>query len=493
MLTADGQLGAWMGWTMVSDESARSKLRLAINGLRGAAGDTDTPDPDPFTQAILAQLGISERPSDSVGEHSPDPDPRWLAMLNRAMERLTIEQQADLRNTLDERARSLAALPPEQQTQQEHVREICERFPIQALSTEALMAALLMEILGAQTESKRRRLSRFNPDVLTLLNAPPVHGGIEALWAGRSEFVDDDEGRSYMTRNGKFIVSHWPSRQTIFDVLLPDEGERIIRQLTGQDDAKVVAFIICLGKWLQDTGGVVDPMRQARVDISDILTAREIKEHHNGGWLREQKLEVRRDVETLNELWVRSTDVIERNRRKVPIYVNSRLFEVAYEQERDEFGDPVGFRVRPGDWVKHYLDRADGAYWTTKILRPLLRYHVHNDRMPLRIGLYLAFQWRIRLHNHALKKPFTMLALLEGTKLLEGDPDSPPRNEPRYRQRIEEAIAQLHEDKLLAVGQRLEPPDGPEPWKDWLAGRWRLEPPQAQLEAMRRTSEPGIN
>jgi hypothetical protein len=99
--------------------------------------------------------------------------------------------------------------------------------------------------------------------------------------------------------------------------------------------------------------------------------------------------------------------------------------------------------------------------------------------MAMRLGIYLASQWRIRASSQNYAQPWRVSTLLNGACL-----DLPERNQQRFRDQFENALDQLQEDEVIA-GWEYER-DGELPLRHWfqlwLGWTVRVTPPQAILD-----------
>jgi hypothetical protein len=166
-------------------------------------------------------------------------------------------------------------------------------------------------------------------------------------------------------------------------------------------------------------------------------------------------------------------------RQLVDVDVDDPLVEVSVESVQDLWGErtPYAFRFRPGPWARHYL--GGPQHWTTAVLKQIMAYHPYSDRLKMRLGLYLTFQWRIRVNRGTLDQPWKLKTLLEGAKI-----ELPKKDPQRFYPRVIAALEELRADGVLAVCEALDFPDwtvpGDTPPKRWvpelLGGRWRLLP-----------------
>lgn len=246
------------------------------------------------------------------------------------------------------------------------------------------------------------------------------------------------------------------------------------------DDSKVNTFLICLGKWLADTAGGATGLTKTRVDVADILSFRGLKKEQHGGYKRTQKEEAKQDILALNSIWVRSVEKVFVGRGKSEDRaIDSRLLEVAIESNPDLFGglEPFAFRIASGDWAAHYLGEHNRQVAT--LLRPVMRYDPSKQRLAMRIGIYLATQWRIRAKTENYEQPWSVATLLSGSVV-----SLPTTNFDRFRQQVEQALDRLQADKVIAGWEYVK--DTELPMRKWF-GRWlewgvKITPIEAAIE-----------
>jgi hypothetical protein len=311
------------------------------------------------------------------------------------------------------------------------------------------------------------RPGAFAPATVNVLSDPHTQAGIRGIWAPQEWERPDGGAPFYRDKNGVMVYARDAS-----DIVL------------SLDDAKANTLLICLGKWFSETSGDLAWPDSARVYVEDILAFRGIKKHVHGGYEAKQKEATKADVLALNDLWVRSHQTVwettrSGKRKRVEVDVDDPLVIISLESTVDLWGErtPYAFRFRPGPWARHYL--GGPQHWTTPVLKTIMGYHPERDRIKMRLGIYLTFQWRIRANKASWDQPWKLKTLLEGAKL-----EVPARNPQRFFPRVLNALAELQEDGVLAVCEALDFPDwtppADEPPKRWvpklLDGRWRLQP-----------------
>jgi hypothetical protein len=356
---------------------------------------------------------------------------------------------------------------------------------LRANTVQQLLEHLQLAITWQETGTSEVRPLEFAPPVLTILSDQVSQAFVRGAWAPQEwtrptnalpYYNDQATGiQVIMQPNGQASSA---SQETIA------EASRTVLAL---DDKAVSAFIICMGKWFAETGGNLATREPARIHVADILGFRGIKKHVNGGYRPEQKEEAKADILLLRNIWVRSNEeVYEVNRKgkrqRVPVKVDHPLIEVSIESQPDLWGgeSPYAFRVRPGDWAQHFL--TEGTHWTTSVLRQIMRYDPYHERYAMRLGIYLAFHWRIRKNHGNWDQPWKLKTLLEGAKI-----EVPTRHPERFFPRVEAALYRLLKDGVVSACECLDPHTWPPPAaegtpKQWvprrLNDRWRLLPPE---------------
>ncbi len=320
----------------------------------------------------------------------------------------------------------------------------------------------------------------FTPDTITFINAPQALAALRAMWAVANGQLDtwqrSEYGPPYYADQKSGIHVYMQEGSEFNPQALDVAWQRVL----SLDDNKVSTFLICIGKWMADTGGDTKTIVKARVHVADILSFRGVKKHHKGGYRRDQKEDARRDVLALNAIWVRSPETSRDEKGKPgPGALDSRLLEVAIESQQDLSGrlEPYAFRIAPGEWALHYL--GPHSRWTAELLRPVMQYDPDKQRLAMRLGIYLASQWRIRAATENYAQPWAVRTLLQGAFI-----ELPTANYDRFRQQVENALDRLHADRVITGWEYVGDTDlSPRKWFDqWLNWRVSINPPQASIE-----------
>jgi hypothetical protein len=273
---------------------------------------------------------------------------------------------------------------------------------------------------------------------------PLVWRGVYAVSNGQIDrWTPPEEGRppTYIDDDGNSVYVHPGDGRALLTV---EQGAKAMESVLRLDDDVVSAAVISIGKWTADTGGAIafskdglPALPKTRIHVSDILRFQGIKQHTNGGYRPEQKQKLVRDIRALNEIWISGKQdiYVQQGRRRVhkEVNVRSRFLEVAQEDERDMFGQetPYAFRVAPGEWIAPQL--GEHYQMMGLLLRPVMEYDPRQGvgRVAMRLGLYLAWQWRIRASYNNFEQPWQVSTLLDGACI-----PTPPKADRKARQRL---------------------------------------------------------
>jgi len=355
------------------------------------------------------------------------------------------------------------------------VREIIEALEQDPDLGKKLTDAVRRELAAKDNANRPNTPTPFDPDAITFINDPHTLAALRSIWAGPQAWQRSEHHQPYyQDKNG---VTVYAQEGTHFN---PQALDAAWRRVLSLDDSKVSTFLICIGKWMADTGGDARGITKTRVDVADILGFRGVKKHHKGGYRRGHKEDARRDILTLNSIWVRSRDTVRDAKGKPKeVQVESRLLEVAIESQQDSSGgfDPYAFRIAPGEWALHYL--GPHSRKTADLLRPVMQYDPDKQRLAMRLGIYLASQWRIRAATTNYAQPWAVRTLLQGAFI-----ELPTANYDRFRQQVENALDQLHTDRVIAGWEYVGDADLPlRKWFDlWLDWRVSITPPPISVE-----------
>lgn len=313
----------------------------------------------------------------------------------------------------------------------------------------------------------------FNAPALTFLNDPHTHAVIRSMWDMANWRSGEWQLPQYRHDGVRVYVTDGPDDKS---ETLDAAWQRVLEL----DDNTASTFLICIGKWFADTGGDNADLPKTSIHVADVLGFRGIRKHAHGGYRPEQKEEARRHILALNHIWVQSEEeVYEARGRKKRVRVDSRLLEVALESEPGSDGtlEPYAFRIAPGEWARSYLGTHNRL--TAQLLQPVMAYDPYRQRMAMRLGIYLASQWRIRASSRNYEQPWRVKTLLAGASL-----DLPERNLQRFRDQLENALDQLQEDGVIAAWEYERDSALPDRqwfplWLDWTV---RITPPQEIVE-----------
>lgn len=303
----------------------------------------------------------------------------------------------------------------------------------------------------AEPKSPQRRLS----DMLFGISSAPGQLAVNSIldktnWVRRKE---QSESPRYAGGDAYVAIGDPHSKLT------PKQEELAWDRVLALDDRLAQTFLIAFSRCLAEDDGA----GQTRIHVNDILEFRGIKKQTNGGFDVRQKREVQNDLVTLSRFYIAGKDVViegtGKRRKQKMVRLYSQLIVVAIEME-DEPSDeapftllpqivddgmeiPYAFRIRPGEWAHHYLGKSRE---TAVILGKIVRYDPRQgvQRMAMRLGLYLAIQWRIRAYRGNYGQTWQVGTLLKGAKV-----EMPDRNLNRFRDKFEAALDRLCTDDVI--------------------------------------------
>lgn len=241
---------------------------------------------------------------------------------------------------------------------------------------------------------------------------------------------------SFSSGAGQSIYS--PSPQIFPSV---DDAWTVVRRLT---DAHADVFDYITAKMLalmatrsRDTYG------DFPLTPEEILDARGIAKHKNGGHKPENIADVIGQVSDLLAMEVRAvmTGHIKSGKGRrgkketvtlehaIPLILASEtVSRTTLSGERI----PVVWNLRPGNWARELEQFTPQLAY---MMQGILKLHAKNDAKAKRIGRYLIGQYRIRAHQRSWQQPYRICTLLEGAGI-----DIPERNGLRFRDSVEEAL-----------------------------------------------------
>lgn len=189
-----------------------------------------------------------------------------------------------------------------------------------------------------------------------------------------------------------------------------------------------------------------------RLTPEEVLEARGIKKHKNGGYRPEDMREVIEQVRHLAGIDVRASvsgyTKLGKGRRgkrqtltlehAIPlITINERLDKVSLNGERV----PVAWQLRPGNWARELEQFTPQYAW---MMQGILQLHAHHDANAKRIGRFLVYQYRVREHERSWAQPYRVADLLSGAGI-----EVDRAHAGRFRERIEAALDVLANPVLM--------------------------------------------
>lgn len=264
--------------------------------------------------------------------------------------------------------------------------------------------------------------------------------------------------------------------------------EEMRNRLADQSERTALTARIVMGLWLcrhddarfASCGSVV-----MRAD--EILQWRGVQKHQrrayagsqkcfSDGYQWKHKQQVIQDLQLLQQYYVRGEHTIIEQGKVWRLPVNSPyLHLMPLPAITSETGTMTGYLIRPGAWMDEYV--AYNNVYITEAQRRIFQLHPQNDRLALRLALYLVEHWRYLARGQKYQMPLVMADLLAASMI----PVDKANLTSRFAPRVEAALQKLYEQGI--VGEQpvcLTPVDRTKAhWgADWLAASWCITPPR---------------
>jgi len=262
------------------------------------------------------------------------------------------------------------------------------------------------------------------------------------------------------------------------------QAMRHIRQLS---ESTVLTARILLGLWnTRRNNHRVSRNGSVAVLLDEILQWQGVQKHsrdvHPGsskrytdGYRTEHKQRVIRDLALLASCNVRGTSRVLVKGKTVTLEVDGPYLRYSVVSKKVGPNDKVilGFLVSPGDWIGTYERNRNEVL--AEIDSQIFQLNPQNDRLALRLALYLTERWREQAKDGNFSTPITMSDLLAASMI---DVDERHLTN-RFVPRVEAALEDLTRRGILGRSLCLTPVDRMQGrWgKDWLASSWEILPP----------------
>jgi hypothetical protein len=269
-----------------------------------------------------------------------------------------------------------------------------------------------------------------------------------------------------------------------------------VTDLAKEGDIAADVFDIVTAKWLKEAKHY-----EAMVTLTadDILKARGLLpklggKGKRGGYREHQRNEIQQKIDVLSYTWVtvEEMEIVEivKGKRKVTkwrgeskaIALTSRFGQVRSDGSTDAFA----WRLRPGDVFARFL--FGPGRQTALLSQTALNYDPYRQKWEKRLARYLAWIWRIssaRTQEGLLVK--TLLAAVN----MEVDRNRPSRT----RERLEEALECLQEDRVITAWQYDNLDENMTSkrgwWRDWLECKIIITAPDSIINQYKKIKEKG--
>jgi hypothetical protein len=318
---------------------------------------------------------------------------------------------------------------------------------------------------------------------LTITNYAEDRAIREAIFADGGQWDEDPRSHQwyFVASNRLYVYFKNP------DPLLP--VEEIQNQLAEQRERTALTARIVMGLWLcRSHDARFAACGSVAIRADEILQWRGVQKHRrrayagsqkrfSDGYQWKHKQQVMQDLQLLQYYYVQGEHTIIEQGKVRRLSVDSPYLHLISLQAFASEGEtmPGGYLVRPGAWMDDYA--AYNNVYVTELQRRIFQLHPQNDRLALRMALYLVEHWRFLARGQKYQTPFVMADLLAASMI----PVDKTNLTSRFAPRVEAALQKLYEQGI--VGEQpacLTPVDRTKAhWgADWLAASWCIVPPR---------------
>ena len=298
---------------------------------------------------------------------------------------------------------------------------------------------------------------------------------IHALRNGGDYELYEDQGIAERTKRigrkkeDQMITTIKPLEHEGFDVMLT--------AVNTLSDECVDTYFALMALALEFNGTDRLPQR-FQVTIEDILSMCGKKKHH-GSYDPEQMTKVLNHLKTLSQMHLIASVEVHRGKKKTTLTAKGPLIILTgsiaeYNMQGEKLYEKYGIAL--GDWM---VAIPELTRETAVMLRQVLTYSAKNKRYQKRLGIYLTFMFRNNARNGC-----TFLCSM--SKLLAGAGITPERQIGRFKDAIENALAELQRDGVIGTyGPVVDSmPEDVEQhvngwWDKYAQMQWRFEAPEA--------------
>jgi hypothetical protein len=268
----------------------------------------------------------------------------------------------------------------------------------------------------------------------------------------------------------------------------PLSAKEVHSHLTAQSERTVITARIVMGLWLcRRYDARFSSCGRVAIRADEILQWRGVQKHQrrayagsnkrfSDGYQWKHKQQVVRDLQLLQLYYLRGYHTIVDRGKVQHMLVDSPYLYLTPLQEVNSGGATiVGYLAAPGNWIDDYETYNNG--YLTDVNRRVFQLNPQNDRLALRIALYLVEHWRHFARGQKYNEPLLMADLLAASMI----PIDKANLTSRFAPRVEAALQKLYDQGILGDAPVcLSSVDKTKAhWgADWLAAYWRIVPPQ---------------
>lgn len=276
-------------------------------------------------------------------------------------------------------------------------------------------------------------------------------------------------------------------RVYIGDPGFPLEQEEARAALRRMRESTVLTARYMLGRWnIAREQGLLAQEGSVPVRIEEILEWRGLQKHSRAiypgsdirrveGYEIKYRTQAHEDIKLLSQLYLRGTHHVLVEGQWRPITIDGFYMRTGHLQNPEN--DRELYYVAPGVWINTY---EHSGLWLAELDRRIFQLHPQRDQIALRIALFLSEYWQLHfMMGHYDVTPLSIGELL-GQSMVAIDHNNLTG---RFIPRVERALRRLLANGIVGEikPEREVARDCAQWGKEWLAIRWRLNPPAEML------------
>ncbi len=316
---------------------------------------------------------------------------------------------------------------------------------------------------------------------LTLTNYAEDSAVREAMLANVAQWEEDLRSHQWYFSSATMLRVYLKNPDRPLSV------EEVHSYLAAQSERTVITARIVVGLWLcRRYDARFSSCGRVAIRADEILQWRGVQKHQrrayagsnkrfSDGYQWKHKQQVAQDLQLLQHYYLQGYHTIVDQGKIRHMPVDSSYLHITPLREISPGGGAIaGYLVAPGNWIDDY--EAYNNVYLTDVNRRIFQLNPQNDRLALRIALYLVEYWRHFARGQKYNEPLLMADLLAASMI----PIDKANLTSRFAPRIEAALQKLYEQGILgeapvclSLVDKVKAHWGTE----WLAAYWRIVPP----------------